>query len=162
MRGLGGTLKDIDVREIDGLFASLDTNHSGEIDTAELKFAIKRMQREAQEREAEAAHARETAARLHQVADLFRAAAEVRAELEDAEQLAEAIEADKSIDARLGEVLRKRNVKIGEVPSGGCHTECHGTIGLPRPQLPCPPLTAFHRHAFTTMTAMRSLHLHAH
>ena len=75
MRGLGGHLKDIDVREIDGLFETLDTDHSGEISIKELKSAIKRMQQESRMRATEAARSRNTAQKLTTAAELFRDAA---------------------------------------------------------------------------------------
>jgi len=115
MRGLGGHLKDIDVREIDGLFETLDTDHSGEISIKELKSAIKRMQQESRMRATEAARSRNTAQKLTTAAELFRDAAAQKADLEESEMAVHSMENDRSLDARLGDLLHMRNVKIGEV-----------------------------------------------
>ena len=115
MRGLGGPLKDIDVREIDKFFATLDTEGTGDVSTSNLKKAIKKMQQDAEKRLADSIRARENAQRYNSIAVLFQTAADIMSDLEATEKMVHALTMNKSIDARLGEVLQKRNVRIGEV-----------------------------------------------
>ena len=115
MRGLGGDLKDIDVREIDGLYEMLDTKKEGEIKTPALKAAIKKMQNEAAHKEAAAQYTKDIATKLRASAELYTIAADLATQLEGATEKVQSLSVERSIDSRLGEVLRKRNIKIGEV-----------------------------------------------
>jgi len=115
VRALG--FKDMDVREIDGLFDRIDDDHSVELELKELKLALKKLQADAAGLGAAAEQEKERAAALRQVAAQFEAAAATSAEHEQAEQKLNQMKNFPTIEKRIGDVLIKRNVKIGEVVS---------------------------------------------
>jgi len=129
MRNLGGIFKTVPVGEIDAMFASLDTDHSGDISMGELKTQLNRMKAEAGARERETTAAHEKGRRLQEIAELYRDAAEIRRSLDDLEQATATLENRNSLDLKLGELLRKRTLKIADVLSTW-DTDCGGTVDV--------------------------------
>ena len=105
----------MDVHPIDDLFASLDVKKQGEIKTAALKSAIKKMQSDAASKAATAQRTKAIAEKFRAAAALFESARELAVSYELAAEEVQKLNAERTIDARLGEVLRKRNIKIAEV-----------------------------------------------
>ena len=113
VRKLG--MKDDDVRDIDGLFDSMDDDHSGSLELGELKVALRKLQREQAAADASAARAIESAEERRTVAEAYKRAMEDTETYERAEADLKVRREHTSISSRLGEVLATRNIKIGEV-----------------------------------------------
>jgi len=129
MRNLGGIFKTVPVGEIDAMFTSLDSDHSGDISMGELKTQLNRMKAEAGARERQTAAAHEKGRRLQEIAELYRDAAEIRRSLDDLEQATATLENRNSLDLKLGELLRKRTLKIADVLNSW-DTDCGGTVDV--------------------------------
>lgn len=104
-----------EVKEIDELFDLFDTDADGHIDVAELKQAFKKLQDGART-------ASETSDRVHAKAEQLRLRAQQSKDAAAATRAAEKADGDlmtlkdkTNVEARLGQILQARNVKVNEV-----------------------------------------------
>ena len=103
-----------DVKEVDKLFEELDLDNSGELDLAEIKAALKKLQESARV-------ASERATGVLQRAQITRQRAEQMQSIADLTKSAEQASIDmtavgrKSVGAQLGSILIKKGLKVGEI-----------------------------------------------
>jgi len=105
----------VSTREVDGLFECIDEDGGGELDLRELKVALRRLQADAAAVSAKTDAQRERAATLLGVGSKFETAASAASEYEASEALLQQLTHFPSLEKRIGDVLIKRNVKIGEL-----------------------------------------------
>lgn len=119
-----------DTKIVDKIFEGLDTNKDGKLDVQEIRSAFKKLLKNAQ---ATAAENEKKAARIAKwisIAEHAEDAARATIANEEAGARLEELTAYKSVGARLGEMLYKRNVKVLEVvtqwdPTGNDNIERH-------------------------------------
>ena len=104
-----------DNKEIDSYFGSLDGDSSGSLDLVELKNALKSLQDAEVQAASDAAHLRERAEAVQKKADAVKEVAEATLLVEDADKRLVALRSTAAIDAKIGEIILKRNLKIGDL-----------------------------------------------
>lgn len=115
VRGLIPNLGTSSSIEIDALFDSIDTNHEGSLDGSELRKAFTKLKDDAKGRAEGGTKAKARAERLRRHADVSTRASAATAAAESAEkELAQAREKPR-VEVRLGTLLAKRNIKVGDV-----------------------------------------------
>ena len=112
---LGSSSVPAEMREIDDLFATLDRNNTGILDLAELRVAMKKLQEEASELSVRIARYATHNASFRAVIETYQVAIADTTEFERAVSRLDMLKTDTSPAARLGALLAKRNIKIGEV-----------------------------------------------
>ena len=102
-------------QEMDAYFNSLDTDGGGSLDLIEIKKAVKALRNQGLKANMVAEAARKRASQIRERADLVKQAAEATALAERQEKTLEELIAGAPLDQRLGQLLIKRNLKVGEV-----------------------------------------------
>ena len=117
VRKLGLTEKMATSIQLDQLYNSLDLDGSGQLETSEVRVALKRLQGEASNVAGEKARRLAHCANLKQVATLYRDARQAAIELREAEL----VHREKkqplgdSVDVRLGALLKQQQIRILEM-----------------------------------------------
>ena len=104
--------------EMERLFDTLDLDKSGELDLTELKTALRRLAKEAQDVDSAAQrHKEESGAQIRAVAAAYKTAAAETAELEAAEDVLANMRhgGGSGLEAKIGKVLIARNMKVGDI-----------------------------------------------
>lgn len=109
--------------EMDQLFESLDSDHGGALDATELRAAFQHMRDAAAASTASGSSAKELIKTLREHAELTMHAAELTESAEAAETASFKAKSKLPVEQRLGLLLAKRNIKVGELvatwdPSG--------------------------------------------
>ena len=118
-----------DNKEIDAFFATLDADGSGAVDLAEMKPALKALQKQAVAADAEKARLLKKSEGLQERIDaVLKVAALTEAVEKEAAALKQAQE-QPSAAARIGAMLIKKNVKVG----GGQQHPVHGHVQPAQP-----------------------------
>lgn len=112
IRGLGMAEERVDA--IDSLFETLDEDGGGSLDRAELKAALRKLQRAVNEEQDVANEIVAGADALRATADAFDAAALAAQAFEESRARLEKARSG-SVSARIGHLLMARNFKIGDV-----------------------------------------------
>jgi len=108
--------KRLDTKEIDTLFDALDEDKGGELDSAELRLALKKLQDIATSAAIDVASIQANSERLEQRAALVKELAETVRVYETKEaDIAQLIINGTSTGARLGSVLKQKGLKVADV-----------------------------------------------
>ena len=110
--GLAGTTGG---KEIDDLFDSIDLDKGGSLDPAELKAAWQKLKDQAKLSAELREVSAERAAKLRKHAAATKRAVDATAEAEAAQEKLNEIRTHTSVDVRLGNLLVKRGIKIGDL-----------------------------------------------
>ena len=103
-----------DVKEVDKLFDDLDSDKSGELDLAEIKSALKKLQDSARLAAERATGVMQQAQAMRQRADQIQSIADLTKSAEQASvDMAEV--GRKSVGAQLGSILIKKGLKVSEI-----------------------------------------------
>lgn len=118
-RDIRKTLERPDTLEVDALFDTLDEDHGGTLDAAELKAGIEKLRRAA-ERAASSASTRAGEAEAFRAKGLR--AAQVADAIRQAEQAAQAVVAkeEPGVRAQIGAILLRKGTKPSLIMSEGC------------------------------------------
>ena len=100
---------------IDAYFEVLDADGGGTLELAEMKSALKLLQKRSHAADREKAKILENAEALRANAARLNKVAAVTLESETADARVKEIEDNQSVEAKLGAALQKRNMKVGEV-----------------------------------------------
>lgn len=103
--------------EIDGFFATMDTDGGGSLEFAELKPALKSLQVRSSNANAEAQRLRDRAEVMREKAEKYKKAAAVTEAVEEEELRLNKAASSESVAAKLGAKMMKLNLKLGEVVS---------------------------------------------
>jgi len=109
-----------DLKEMDALFDKIDADKSNKLEIAELKKLLKKMQAQASGASGDEESAQGRAERLKRTSTAVRAAYDATADLEANQQLLKDMRVDgaaRTSGERLGEIMRHRGTKIGEMVS---------------------------------------------
>lgn len=106
---------DIDGKEVDALFESLDADKGGSLDLRECRLALKKWQRDASDADGRGASVKRHATQLRQMASELQEAAEVTRVYEAEEEILKQMRGHVPIASRLGSTLKGRGVKIGDL-----------------------------------------------
>ena len=104
----------IDVALIDDLFDTLDADHGGALDMGELKQALKKLKEEAKAFRDKGAANKGRGAKLRAVEAPMEEALKKTEEYEAAEKLLDDERVGLSTSAKLGALLKTRNIKVGD------------------------------------------------
>jgi len=104
-----------DNKQIDDFFASMDADGGGSLDFAELKTALKSLQDASAQAEVEGASWHARAEQLKGKADTIKEVAAATIASEEADARLNALRNQTAVDAMLGAMILKRNLKIGDV-----------------------------------------------
>jgi len=104
-----------DAKQIDALFESLDEDHGGTLDVSELKAALKKLQDAARTNATEHAKIALRVDALRERAASVQAVADATARAEDLEVKLKEVDGKKPAGARLGLLLQRKSMKVGEL-----------------------------------------------
>ena len=103
------------VKEVDKLFESLDEDGGGALDVTEVRGMLRKLKEAASDRLRESGEVKEAAAMYRARAGQAKDVANATRASEQADKRLDELKGKKSLDARLGEVLVQKAVKIGEI-----------------------------------------------
>ena len=104
-----------DMKEVDGLFDSLDADHGGTLDLSELKEAFRKFAEAAKRIKSDAEAMKAESERLRVRGELAKEAMEATKVVEETAEELRSLGSNRSLDDRLGRFLQEKNIKIGEL-----------------------------------------------
>jgi len=104
-----------DNKEIDAFFSLMDADGGGSLELSELKPALKKLQDRSAKADQDAANLKASAASLRERAAGVIKLAETTEEVEAEEKRLSSAVADMRVDAKIGALILKRNLKVGEL-----------------------------------------------
>ena len=102
-------------KQIDSLYDKLDSDHSGSLDLKEIKLALRKLQEETSLVDQQEAQQKARAGGKRVVAEAFRQAVGATVAYEEGFTELEEMRANQDVGAKLGEVIKRRNIKVSEL-----------------------------------------------